>query len=132
MLGDGALFLAASLFDGLVAADELAAVVPRWKMGVSRGVVPAPLLLTLVKFTTPSSSSVFSCCLVAEFATPAVTFLAAVGRVTLMPRVTRGVLIVDLGVTIDAPAPLFGGENSDRDDEGGAGLAERLEGRISF
>ena len=32
-------------------------------------------------------------------------------------RVTRGVLIVDLGVTIDdAGVPLKGGEKSDRDD----------------
>lgn len=112
---------------GLMVLEELSAVMSRRKMGVS--MVSAPPL----DFTS-SSVSVFSCGLVAEFSTAAMreaaapdTALATVERLW----VTRGVLTVDLGVTIDdAGAPLMEGEKSDRDDVRAA--AELLEkGRIS-
>jgi hypothetical protein len=54
------------------------------------------------------------------------TALAAAGR---LPRVTRGVFMVDLGVTMDdLDAPLLRGEKRDRDD---VVAEEHLEGRIS-
>lgn len=68
----------------------------------------------------------FSTAAMREAATPD-TALAAVERL----RVTRGVLIVDLGVTIDdAGVPLKGGEKSDRDDVR-AEAEFFLDGRIS-
>ena len=123
MLGDvrSRNFVEASL--GLTTAVELSAVVPRRKMGVS--------IVTASSLVSSASGSAFTCCLVAEFSTAAMreaavaeTALAAVWRL----QVALGVLTVDLGVTMDAEAPLLmRGNMGDRDDV----VVELLEGRIS-